>query len=231
MHPHSRKRQDFSDAKSQGAVVQLVRMPACHAGGRGFESLPHRLQKASQNFERLFCIHSLHSFSSLILFTHSLHSFSSLILFAHSLHSFSSLTIFTHYLHSLSSLILFTYSLHPNRFSVDKLETLPFCPPRPHFGGQVGKSAVLSTQTAFWWTNSIPPSIIQSMNMLNCFHSFPRLFRLRRIHVFSAFGCLSCCMCSENSTSSCPSQGLSLCFSLKHFVVDSLGTIGESKVR
>ena len=38
-------------------------------------------------------------------------------------------------------------------------------------------------------------------------------------------------MCSENSTSSCPSQGLSLCFSLKHFVVDSLGTIGESKVR
>ena len=38
-------------------------------------------------------------------------------------------------------------------------------------------------------------------------------------------------MCSENSTSSCPSQGLSLCFSLKHFVVDSLGTIGDSKVR
>ena len=25
-----------------GAVVQSVRMPACHAGGRGFEPLPHR---------------------------------------------------------------------------------------------------------------------------------------------------------------------------------------------
>ena len=25
-----------------GAVVQLVRTPACHAGGRGFKSLPRR---------------------------------------------------------------------------------------------------------------------------------------------------------------------------------------------
>ena len=37
-----------------GAVVQLVRMPACHAGGRGFESLPHR-KKALDYCPRPFC--------------------------------------------------------------------------------------------------------------------------------------------------------------------------------
>ena len=28
-----------------GAVVQLVRIPACHAGGREFESRPHRMKR------------------------------------------------------------------------------------------------------------------------------------------------------------------------------------------
>lgn len=44
----------FSEATSIGAVVQLVRMPACHAGGRGFESLPHR--KKAQSFDWAFLL-------------------------------------------------------------------------------------------------------------------------------------------------------------------------------
>ena len=39
----AREKQHYavSDTKD-GAVVQLVRTPACHAGGRGFKSLPRR---------------------------------------------------------------------------------------------------------------------------------------------------------------------------------------------
>ena len=37
-----------------GAVVQLVRTPACHAGGRGFKSLPRRHYSAvAQSVERI----------------------------------------------------------------------------------------------------------------------------------------------------------------------------------
>ena len=38
--------------KNIGSVVQLVRMPPCHGGGRGFESRPVR-KKASKKFEAL----------------------------------------------------------------------------------------------------------------------------------------------------------------------------------
>ena len=42
--------------KSNGLVVQLVRMPACHAGGREFESRPDRQNKAlaKKNARALF---------------------------------------------------------------------------------------------------------------------------------------------------------------------------------
>ena len=49
---HSRLRKTSNTAE-HGAVVQLVRMRACHARGRGFEPHPHRL-KALHESEGLF---------------------------------------------------------------------------------------------------------------------------------------------------------------------------------
>ena len=45
LHPRSTK---THKTEQNGAVVQLVRISACHAGGRGFESRPHRKKSSSE---------------------------------------------------------------------------------------------------------------------------------------------------------------------------------------
>jgi hypothetical protein len=42
------------EKEEKGPVVQLVRMPACHAGGRGFESRPDRKSLQIERFEGFF---------------------------------------------------------------------------------------------------------------------------------------------------------------------------------
>ena len=43
----------FALAISNGALVQLVRIRACHARGQGFESPTHRRRRQSHSFEWL----------------------------------------------------------------------------------------------------------------------------------------------------------------------------------
>ena len=42
-----------TERTNAGAVVQLVRILACHARGRGFESRPHRKEESFETL--LFC--------------------------------------------------------------------------------------------------------------------------------------------------------------------------------
>ena len=47
LHRFGKQVKQLTSDKQNGSVVQLVRMPPCHGGGRGFESRPDRKVKRS----------------------------------------------------------------------------------------------------------------------------------------------------------------------------------------
>ena len=49
-----------TERTNAGAVVQLVRILACHARGRGFESRPHRKEESFETLLFLFLIYTTH---------------------------------------------------------------------------------------------------------------------------------------------------------------------------
>jgi hypothetical protein len=51
----------FATPTEKGSVVQLVRMPPCHGGGRGFESRPVRKKLRRNPGLFCFCVNSIKS--------------------------------------------------------------------------------------------------------------------------------------------------------------------------
>ncbi len=65
----SKNVRNFAPQFSAGALVQLVRMPACHAGGRWFESCTHRMWREEKS-EDVLRHYSLFLFFFFILYKH-----------------------------------------------------------------------------------------------------------------------------------------------------------------
>ena len=63
LHRFGKQVKQLTSDKQNGSVVQLVRMPPCHGGGRGFESRPDRKVKRSfrLNSEAFFIFDTIYA--------------------------------------------------------------------------------------------------------------------------------------------------------------------------